>query len=480
MAEVQKNVDVVRQGKQIIVPEGMEIAEAMNHLERKRKADETAVAVHEVLEGYPLDGAYAMYRAIASEYKWGNLVPTPGFFGPEPPHMINVEVAPGEVVQIPWGRVQIPSIDGFLEPSVSKKDGKWIFVLSGAVKRKHLDKVRNLADIARMLLRTESIYRGRAVKLGHGALDADRWNPEVGPQFMDVSKTDPNDLILSEQTERQVFTSLFTPIEHTEKVREAGIPLKRGALLDGVYGVGKSMTGRVMAKKAVENGWSFIYVEDPASLADAVDMARSYQPAIVFSEDIDQVLEGDRDGSMNDILNTIDGIDSKSTDIFVVLTTNHLEKINKAMLRPGRFDCIITVELPDAQAVERLIRLYGRKCLAPDEDLSKVGPVLQGQIPAVIREVVERAKLYAIGKTGKLLVRQEHLLEEAKGMLYHMSLLNRSDKKDPDVVAGMKVMGDALIRLGRSARDSVANSTHAHVVSAEMQAQAAAEKVASA
>ena len=80
-----------------------------------------------------------------------------------------------------------------------------------------------------------------------------------------------------------------------------------------------------------------------------------------------------------------------------MLTTNHLENINPAMLRPGRLDSIINVLPPDAEAVSRLFHLYGGSTIAADEDLSKAADLLSGTIPAVIAEVVKRAKLVQLG-----------------------------------------------------------------------------------
>jgi AAA family ATPase len=82
----------------------------------------------------------------------------------------------------------------------------------------------------------------------------------------------------------------------------------------------------------------------------------------------------------------------------VVMTSNKAYEINQAMIRPGRIDAILHIGPPDAGAVQRLLRAYGRKLIRPDEDLTEAGDILSGRIPAVIREVVERSKLYAISR----------------------------------------------------------------------------------
>src|SRR5690606_20126549 len=132
---------------------------------------------------------------------------------------------------------------------------------------------------------------------------------------------------------------------------------------------------------AVQNGITYLYVPRADELKDAIEFAKLYQnPAsVVFCEDIDRVTKGERSVAMDDILNIIDGIDTKTANIMVVLTTNHMDNINPAMLRPGRLDAVIPVTPPDAKAVERLIRVYAKGAVRADEDLAHVGATLAGR-----------------------------------------------------------------------------------------------------
>jgi transitional endoplasmic reticulum ATPase len=150
-----------------------------------------------------------------------------------------------------------------------------------------------------------------------------------------------------------------------------------------------------------EHGWTFIYIKDASELPRALQFAKQYQPALVFAEDVDRHVTGERTDKMDMILNTLDGIDTKHTEIMVVLTTNHLDQVNQAMLRPGRLDVILNIVPPDAKAVERLVRVYARGRLDGAADLARAGELLAGFTPAVVREVVERAKLGSISRTGR-------------------------------------------------------------------------------
>ena len=123
----------------------------------------------------------------------------------------------------------------------------------------------------------------------------------------------------------------------------------------------------------------------------------------------------------------------------VILTTNAVENINKAMLRPGRLDAVINFERPDAYTAERLIRYYGGELVPQHEDLQAVGVALAGQIPAVIRECVERAKLSAIKLYGSAgLIDAAALLDAAEGMQWQLALLNgKADQATPEQQFGV-------------------------------------------
>ena len=105
---------------------------------------------------------------------------------------------------------------------------------------------------------------------------------------------------------------------------------------------------------------------------------------------------------MNQLLNQLDGIDSKSTRLFTVLTTNHPEKINPAMIRPGRIDTAIVVPPPDASTIELLLRTFGGTRLEQNTNLDEAALILDKQSPARVREVLQRSALELLRRTGSL------------------------------------------------------------------------------
>lgn len=284
--------------------------------------------------------------------------------------------------------------------------------------------------------------------------------------FIDTSNIDVSQLILSEDVMDSVETNLFTPIERIRELKQNNISVKRGILLGGTYGTGKTLAATCASALAAKNGVTFLYVGRASELESALKFAARYQDpgCVVFCEDIDREVEGDRSVEMDDLLNIIDGLDTKSSRIIVVLTTNNLDAVHPAMLRPGRLDAVIDVTVPDAKAVEKLIRYYGRGCIESDLNLTEVGKQLDGCIPAIISEVVKRAKLAELQFTlvgGPIAFLSERsLLEAAKTMRRQLDLLNKPLKKEPDSLseAMTKVVANTLNGGGGEARESLINT----------------------
>lgn len=417
-------------------PKKMSVPEARKHLDLLEADMNAEMAVQEVIDAFPLEGANAFSIALARRYGWAQSVPTPGFFGPKPPMIVSLPIGVNQTRQVIWGSFSIPGIDGRLETSRAVYNGRVVFSISGKVQKHCMDEVKLLADMTRKIVQEESIYRGQAINLvmDHGEIDYN-----VPPTFMDTTRVDASQVVFGPTLQRQIDTSIFAPLRYTDACRKAGIPLKRGVLLEGPYGCGKTLVSYVTAQEATKAGWTYISIKDARGLDEAIRFARLYQPAVVFCEDVDREVSGDeRTHDLDGILNTIDGIESKGTDIMVVLTSNHASTINRAMLRPGRLDAVIHVAPPDAIAATRLVGIYGGTMIVTGEDLTPVGVALAGKIPAVIREVVERSKLFAIARAGGgdgSYVTTADLMDSATEMNEHLALL---DKPRDEPSAGEK------------------------------------------
>lgn len=417
------------QGRAFILPaepEPMGLRESADVLNRKADEEEQEITVSEVIDALPWDGAQAFALAVEDLFGWGIWQPQRMMWMKIPPTMRTIKTGPRpeDKKQVFWGQIYIPQLDATLNTGVGQKDGKTVFSINGSIAKKDRFRIEALIALANIYATERSIYKGKAFRMFVD--EKGRIDDEKEPEFIKLNGALAEDLIFSDDVRAQIDTNLFAPILFPEACRAQKIPLKRGILLEGPYGVGKSMTAAVTASMAVENGWTFIMLDRVAGLKPILDFAHRYAPVVVFAEDIDRIISGkDRTVSIDDVLNTLDGVQGKHHEIITVLTTNHADKINRALLRPGRLDAIVSVTPPDAKAAERLFRLYGRGLIEPDADLSRAGEAIAGHIPAVIREVVERAKLSAIFRTKgdpKTLV-DDDLVVAATTMKSHLDLM---------------------------------------------------------
>lgn len=433
---------------------------ALEWLQGRIQEMDRPVVVREVIPGYPLDAALAFKKALQAIHGWTDLVPTQTMFGPQPPVMVNIPVdADGNTKEVPWGKMRIPGVVGTVEPSISfDKDGNPTMTMVGTVQKRSVPLVKKVAAKAKELLKTDSLYKGKAIRAAFkdfkkAMADGVEFDPvEDAPKFLLLNGVDQNQLIFNEEVQWAINTSIFGPIQRREFLKKVKTPFKRGILLAGPYGVGKTLLANVTAKLCTENGVTFIYLEKTGDIAMARAFARQYAPAVIFAEDIDAVLAGsDRDEEVNNILNVLDGVEGKSDEVMVIFSSNHPDRIQQPALRPGRIDMVLTISPPNQSSVERLLRLYARDLLAKSVDVSRVASLLVGQIPAVIREVVERAKLAAIVKAEKasdIELTEEDLYFSAKSMEGHLELLNaKPPTKSTEVEKFGRAIGRAIVEV---------------------------------
>lgn len=377
----------------IILPVRMTFKTAREVLDKAEEAAMEPTSLIEAFPAYPWDGAIALTKALEDQFGCVLATATPGMFGSTPPQLKSIPIGPDSEMKVAWGRFTLPGVaSGYVETGWNGKQ----FMLVSEVRRMDSDVVEELYARVRAYVLKESIYRGKAIELRFTDEHTGKPMPMPTPTFLRLGDVPP---IFSGSLERAIETNVLTPIRHLDAVKAAGIPFKRGILLAGPYGTGKTMAAGWIAKVATANNVTYLYVPKVEELPQALEFAMMFQPCVIMSEDVDRLAGMERTDDVNVLLNTLDGIGNKSADIMTILTSNHAEGINPAMRRPGRIDVTLHIAPPDAEAVDRLIRFYAGTRLADSQDLSLVGEILEGQIPAVIREVVERSKLEALRRS---------------------------------------------------------------------------------
>lgn len=451
-ASIDMQID--HHGEKIILPDvpgRMPIPEAIKSLKRIEDMRNKEFEINEPIQCHFFDGLVALAKALKEKY--GFVATDDGtvqtFFGKMkvPPRLIHVRTGPGDTdfLQVPFGTFSFPGIEASIETKMGESKGIPVVRLVGTVKQKDKAIVMEVIHLAQQIAKRESIYRGNSVVIKRDEKGGNI-NLNEPLDFFDAhaGKEVP---IFNRDTEALIETTVMAPLAHSATCRSMSIPLKRGVLLEGPYGTGKTLLARQVARVANDNGWAFILVTAATALKYALNFAKMYQPCVVFAEDIDRIA-GDRNEGANDLINEIDGVVGKNDEIITVLTTNFADRIDKAFLRPGRLDAVISLRAPDAEAVERLIRAYAGDLLLESEDLSKVKKTLAGNIPATIREVVERSKL-AMLTSGRKSITTDDLDVSALGMKNHLDLIERAAEGvrtlDPITTAIQRVMIKTMV-----------------------------------
>ena len=440
---------IEHEGKRIVLPSDpgkMEVDDAITSLINYQKQENQKFDVRELVAGAPWDTLAAVFRATQEIYGIVLSESIQTWFGEIKPEFVTIVTGPNEAdrIQVPSGRMSLPGVDDPIH--VEMKPGGTL--IHGTVRKCDRARLVDIANLARKIILEQSVYKGKAIRLNvddYGDLQLDHQ-----PEFLDLSRVQETDVIHNQATEEQIATNIFAPLKFTAAARANNIPLKRGILLEGPFGTGKSLTARVTAKVAINNGWTFIMLNRCQGLRAAIEFARQYQPCVIFAEDIDRAASDRSNEEVNDLVNILDGVVTKDMEMMVVLTTNSIEKIEQVLLRPGRFDAIISIDRPNAEAAQRVIRAYAGDLLDPKASLEEVGVVTAGMIPSAIREVVERAKLSMLTQ-GRTTLTAGDLKISAVGMARHMALLAPKDQS--------KSTGERLVEaLAHVFRDALTDS----------------------
>lgn len=225
--------------------------------------------------------------------------------------------------------------------------------------------------------------------------------------------------------EKSELGELVEFLKNPESFTELGARIPRGVLLVGPPGTGKTLLARAVAGEAGApflsiSGSDFVemYVGVGASrVRDLFEQAKKKAPAIVFIDEIDAVGRhrgagtgggnDEREQTLNQLLVEMDGFGTNS-GIIVIAATNRPDVLDPALLRPGRFDRQITVNRPDAQGREDILKVHSRnKPLGPDVDLKEIAKDTIGFTGADLENLLNEAALLAVRRKKKALTMQE-------------------------------------------------------------------------
>ena len=273
-----------------------------------------------------------------------------------------------------------------------------------------------------------------------------------GIRFADVAGEDEAKELLSE-----IVDFLHDPAKYAA----IGAKLPKGALLVGPPGTGKTLLAKAVAGEANVPFFSIAgseFVEmfvgrGAAKVRDLFKQANEKAPCIVFIDEIDtigkkrdgQMMGNDeREQTLNQLLTEMDGFDG-SKGVVVLAATNRPDSLDPALLRPGRFDRRIPVELPDLQGRIEILKVHARKIrLAEDVDFEPIAKTAAGASGAELANIVNEAALRAV-RSGRQFATQEDLQESVEVVIAGYQKKSRVLSDEEKKIVAYHEVGHALV-----------------------------------
>lgn len=293
-----------------------------------------------------------------------------------------------------------------------------------------------LLEAIRRRALTESVFRGKVFTLECGADQFGRRGHGT-VRFMMFPPIADDEVILPDETMQLLERNTVRFFEHAATLRRAGRSVKRGLLLHGPPGTGKSYTAMWLAQRLPGVTVIVLTGEQLGLVKPCCQMARALAPALILMEDVDLIAEQREQQrnvqvqmTLHQLLNEMDGLASDAEVLFL-LTTNRPDILEPALAaRPGRIDQAIAYPLPDAGCRERLFDLYGRGLNLALSDRAELIGRTEGASPAFIKELLRKGALVAAEAAStdgddRLRVTDEHLRVALREMILGGGALSR-------------------------------------------------------
>jgi hypothetical protein len=284
---------------------------------------------------------------------------------------------------------------------------------------------RFLTDI-RTLMRRKNVYRGHIISLG---VSEDR---TLEVEFHRLPAINREGIILPVGVLDRIERHTIRFSEYRDKLRAAGRHLKRGLLLHGQPGTGKTLTAMYLAGQMKDRTALLVTGRGQSLIESTCAMARWLEPSTVIIEDVDLIAEERTrqtqgcNALLFELLNQMDGL-ADDADVLFILTTNRPEILEPALAsRPGRIDQAIEIPLPDSTCRRRLLDLYGQGLSLLLTRLDSIVERTEGVSAAFIRELLRKSSVLAVDEGGEVLVEDRHIDEAMRELIIDGGVLTKS------------------------------------------------------
>ena len=277
---------------------------------------------------------------------------------------------------------------------------------------------------------------------------------QTGKTFEDVAGQDEA---------KEALNEIVDFLHNPQKYTEVGAKMPKGALLVGPPGTGKTLLAQAVAGEADVPFFSISgseFVEmfvgmGAAKVRDLFKQANEKAPCIVFIDEIDAIGQkrntgggmggnDEREQTLNQLLTEMDGFDGQK-GVVILAATNRPETLDKALLRPGRFDRRIPVELPDLKGREAILQVHAEKIkLEEDIDFDAIARATSGASGAELANIINEAALRAV-RMGRTKVAQNDLMESVEVILAGYQRKGAVISKEEKEIIAYHEVGHALV-----------------------------------
>lgn len=275
---------------------------------------------------------------------------------------------------------------------------------------------------------------------------------ETGVTFQDVA---------GQEEAKESLTELVDFLHNPGKYAQIGAKLPKGALLVGPPGTGKTLLAKALAGEAKVpffsmSGSDFVelYVGVGASrVRDLFKQAQQKAPCIIFIDEVDAIGKSrdghyggndEREQTLNQLLSEMDGFDT-SKGLVVLAATNRPEVLDKALLRPGRFDRRVIVDKPDLKGRVDILKVHAKDVMMDDSvDLEAIALATSGAVGSDLANMINEAAIMAV-KDGRMYVNQSDLFEAVEVVIAGKEKKDRILGKEEKKIVAYHEVGHALV-----------------------------------
>ena len=305
---------------------------------------------------------------------------------------------------------------------------------------------------SRMMMKKMGGGMGNAMTFGKSNAKIYAEN-ETGKTFADVA---------GQEEAKEALKEIVDFLHNPKKYADIGATLPKGALLVGPPGTGKTLLARAVAGEAHVPFFSISgseFVEmfvgmGAAKVRDLFKQANEKAPCIVFIDEIDTIGKkrdnggfsgnDEREQTLNQLLTEMDGFDGKK-GVVILAATNRPESLDKALLRPGRFDRRIPVELPDLKGRVAILKVHAKQVkLSDNVDFDAIGRATSGASGAELANIINEGALRAV-RQGRSVVSQADLEESVEVVIAGYQKKDSGVSVDEKRIVSYHEVGHALV-----------------------------------